>query len=244
MISSIITLLLIVPLCVEGGKVLILPGEYSHWHNMRMIVEELAERNHSGTVLVNSASPSVKSFQDDRVNFQVFQVPLEKHEVNAMWNEFIDLWMYQSRKLSKLQMFFKTIAVMDRMTSHNFIMCDGILRNAALMETLRGLKFEVILSDPMMPCSDVLADILELPFVLSLRLSFGYVFERECGQLPTPPSYVPVVPAQFTDHMDFVERLQNFLMYSSEIRVKVHKEDIYSFFMNDSMHVLAFFLSL
>ena len=94
MISSIITLLLIVPLCVEGGKVLILPGEYSHWHNMRMIVEELAERNHSVTVLVNSASPSVKSFQDDRVNFQVFQVPLEKHEVNAMWNEFIDIRLF------------------------------------------------------------------------------------------------------------------------------------------------------
>ena len=151
MISSITTLLLIVPLCVEGGKVLILPGEYSHWHNMRMIVEELAERNHSVTVLVNSASPSVKSFQGDRVNFQVFQAPLEKHGVNAKWNEFIDLWMYQSRKLSKLQMFLKTIAVMDRITSHNYIMCDGILRNAALMETLRGLKFEVILSDPMMP---------------------------------------------------------------------------------------------
>lgn len=209
-----------------------------------MLVEDLVERNHSVTVLINSASPSVKSFQGDRVNFQVFQAPLEKHGVNAKWNEFIDLWMYQSRKLSKLQMFFKTIAVMDCIISHNYIMCDGILRNAALMETLRGLKFEVILSDPMMPCSDVLADILELPFVLSLRLSFGYVFERECGQLPTPPSYVPVVPAQFTDHMDFVERLQNFLMYSSEIRVKVHKEDIYSFFMNDSMHVLAFFLSL
>ncbi|XP_063067064.1 UDP-glucuronosyltransferase 2A1-like isoform X1 [Engraulis encrasicolus] len=204
---------LMAPLCVESGKVLILPGEYSHWHNMRMIVDELVERNHSITVLVSSASPSVKSFKNDRVHFNIFQVPLEKHEVNNMWEEFVDLWMYQSRTLSKIQMFFKSIAVMDRVTSHNVIVCDGFLRNVAVMDTLKRSNFDVILSDPMMPCSDVLAEQLDVPFVLSLRLTFGYVFERECGQLPTPPSYVPAVPARFTDHMDFVERLQNFLMY-------------------------------
>ncbi|XP_041915826.1 UDP-glucuronosyltransferase 2A1-like isoform X1 [Alosa sapidissima] len=205
--------LLIVGVCVESGNVLILPGEYSHWHNMRMIVEELAERNHSITVLVNSASPSVKSFHDERVNFKIFQVPLEKHEVHAMWNEFVDVWMYQSRTASMPQMFFKIIAVMNRITAHNYVMCDGVLRNPMLIDALKLDKFEVILFDPMMPCGDVLAETLDIPFILSLRLTFGYVFERQCGQLPTPPSYVPAVPTQFTDHMEFMERLQNVLMY-------------------------------
>lgn len=205
--------LLLVHTCVESGKVLILPGEYSHWHNMRMIVEELAERNHSITVLINSASPSVNTFQSERVYFKIFQVPLVKDEVHAMWNEFVDLWMYQSRTATKIQMMFKTIDVMNRITSHNYVMCDGILRNKMIMDMLKDTKFDVILNDPMMPCGDVLAEALDIPFILSLRLTFGYVFERACGQLPTPPSYVPAVPAQLTDSMDFFERLQNFLMY-------------------------------
>ncbi|XP_063058635.1 UDP-glucuronosyltransferase 2A1-like [Engraulis encrasicolus] len=208
---------LMVPLYVESGKVLILPAEYSHWHNMRTIVDELAERNHNITVLVSSSSPSVKSFQSERVNFKIYQVPLGKDEVNDMWEEFTDLWMHQAWTASKIQMLFRTIAVMDRVTSHNVMICDGFLRNEEVIDTLKRSHFDVILSDPMMPCSDVLAEILAVPFVLSLRFTFGYSFERECGQLSTPPSYVPSVPAPtrfaFTDRMDFVERLQNFVMY-------------------------------
>ncbi|XP_062410401.1 UDP-glucuronosyltransferase 2C1-like [Sardina pilchardus] len=210
-ISSIVSLLLTVPLCVESGKALILPFEYSHWLHMRIIVEELAERNHSVTVLVHSASPSVKSFQDERVNFTIFQVPLVEHEVHAMWNEFFEIQMYPSA--SKLQVILDMMAIMDRHNSHNNIICDGILRNEALMNTLRQSNFDVILADPIMPCGEILADILDVPFVLSLRLTFGYVAERECGQLPTPPSYVPALPGKLTDRMHFMERLQNFLMY-------------------------------
>lgn len=69
-------LLFLVPL-VDGGHVLVFPGEYSHWLNMRSIMEELVSRNHSVTVLVSEASPSVK--YDDRraaakFNFLVYQV--------------------------------------------------------------------------------------------------------------------------------------------------------------------------
>ena len=46
----------------RGGKVLAVPGEYSHWHNMRVILEELLERNHSVSVLVMSESPSIGPF--------------------------------------------------------------------------------------------------------------------------------------------------------------------------------------
>lgn len=202
-----------VPLCADGRNVLILPWEYSHWHNMRVIVEALAEREHSITVLVHSASPSVKSYQDERVNFTFFPVPLEKHEVDVMWNDFFELQMYSSTAASTLQLFYETIAIMGRLSSHNNIICDGILRNETLMATLKGSNFEVIVSDPITPCGDLLAEILDVPFVLSLRLTFGYTAERECGQLPTPPSYVPAVPAQLTDHMDFLERLHNFVLY-------------------------------
>uniref|UniRef100_A0AAY5EYQ5 Uncharacterized protein n=1 Tax=Electrophorus electricus TaxID=8005 RepID=A0AAY5EYQ5_ELEEL len=75
--------------------------------------------------------------------------------------------------------------------------------------------YDVIFYDPVMPCSDLLAETLGVPHVLSFRLSFAYTFERLCGQMPAPPSYVPAVASQghLTDHMNFIERLENMLLY-------------------------------
>lgn len=59
------------------GHVLVFPGEYSHWLNMRSILEELVRRNHSVTVLVADASPSVNynnSRDATKFNFMVFKV--------------------------------------------------------------------------------------------------------------------------------------------------------------------------
>lgn len=60
-----------------AGRVLVFPGEYSHWLNARTIMDELVRRNHSVTVLVADASPSV-GFNDTRdaakFNFLVFKV--------------------------------------------------------------------------------------------------------------------------------------------------------------------------
>lgn len=60
-----------------GGRVLVFPGEYSHWLNARTIVDELVRRNHSVTVLVADASPSVEynnSRDAAKFNFLVYKV--------------------------------------------------------------------------------------------------------------------------------------------------------------------------
>lgn len=61
----------------DGGHVLVFPGEYSHWLNMRSIMEELVRRNHSVTILVSDASPSV-NYNNRRdaakFNFLVYKV--------------------------------------------------------------------------------------------------------------------------------------------------------------------------
>lgn len=60
-----------------GGHVLVFPGEYSHWLNARTIMDELVRRNHSVTVLVADASPSVgynNSRDAAKFNFLVFKV--------------------------------------------------------------------------------------------------------------------------------------------------------------------------
>lgn len=60
-----------------GGHVLVFPGEYSHWLNMRTILDELVKRSHSVTVLIADQSPSVdynNSRDAAKFNFLVFKV--------------------------------------------------------------------------------------------------------------------------------------------------------------------------
>ena len=96
-----------------------------------------------------------------------------------------------------------------------------MILNEHLIASISESHLDVMLSDPMMPCSDLLAETLGLPQVFSIRLSIAYGMERLCGQLPAPPSYVPAVAAQghLTDHMNFIERVENVLLYAAHTAI-------------------------
>lgn len=83
------------------------------------------------------------------------------------------------------------------------------------MTTLREAAFDAVLLDPMTVCGDLVADLLGLPLIVSLRLSFGAVLERHCGHAPAPPSFVPPPPLPYSDHMTFTERLIAAVTYAS-----------------------------
>ncbi|KAI4898943.1 hypothetical protein NFI96_026272, partial [Prochilodus magdalenae] len=202
-----------------SGNVLVLPGEYSHWHNMRVIVDELVARNHSVTVLVHTASPTVKHTQKESFKYMVFKINMEQEDARKVWQNFISAWMNQSvTGIQMLPMFWN---MMSNFKSYVEAVCEGMLLNKQLIASLREAHFDMLLYDPMMLCSDLLAETLGLPQVVSLRLSFAYSMERLCGQLPTPPSYVPAAATQghLTDHMSFIERVENLLLYIAHTSV-------------------------
>ncbi|KAL0970393.1 hypothetical protein UPYG_G00241350 [Umbra pygmaea] len=197
----------------HSGNVLVFPGEYSHWLNMRVILDELVTRNHSVTVLVCSASPSVNYTKPAGYSFKVYNVPFEKQDWQSLTDDFIDYWLYKAQNANMLQVGLKIKDVLGRMTDLQLKMCDSMFHNKEIMDYLRQAKFDVVLSDPMIPCTDLLADILNVPFVVSLRFSFGMAMERHCGQIPAPPSFVPAPPLTYTDKMSFFERVHNYFMY-------------------------------
>ncbi|XP_051545469.1 UDP-glucuronosyltransferase 2A2-like isoform X1 [Myxocyprinus asiaticus] len=197
----------------HGGHVLVLPGEYSHWSNMRNIVDELLDRNHNVTVLVNSASPSVNFRQRERFEYLVFDVPLDAHEVHSLSEQLLDIWMQHPRP-NIVRIGLQIMNLLGKLNTMQRTMCDSMLRSEELIKRLKAFKFDVLLYDPMIICSDLLAEILDLPIVLSLRFSLGFSMERICGHMPAPPSYVPVPPTEMTDHMSFVERLKNVIVYA------------------------------
>ncbi|XP_051751552.1 UDP-glucuronosyltransferase 2A1-like isoform X5 [Ctenopharyngodon idella] len=198
---------------VEAGRVLVLPGEYSHWLNMRVIVDALVDKNHSVTVLVSSSSATVQYARKERFDFNVFKVKMKKEEAIAVWSDFIHLWMNDTATT------YETITTIWRVMSNFMVLatdtCKGMFHNEDLLHTLQESHYDVLFSDPMMPCADLMAETLKIPHVISLRSTFAYNFEQICGQIPTPPSYVPAVAVQdhLTDHMSFTERVENMLLY-------------------------------
>uniref|UniRef100_A0A3B3URZ2 Uncharacterized protein n=1 Tax=Poecilia latipinna TaxID=48699 RepID=A0A3B3URZ2_9TELE len=82
------------------------------------------------------------------------------------------------------------------------------------MKKLKQGNYDVLFADPIYPGSDLTADMLGIPLVFSLRFSLAHNWERMCGQLPAPPSFVPAAMSKLTDKMDFLERLWNVLFYA------------------------------
>ncbi|XP_049321361.1 UDP-glucuronosyltransferase 2A1-like [Astyanax mexicanus] len=194
-----------------GGNILVLPGEYSHWLNMKVIVDELLSRNHSVTLLTHSATPFIKYPQKENFRYLVFNISRKEEDVKVMWKNFINVWMNDTIS-GTLSLFWNTMFDFE-----NYLetVCEGMLLNKDLIASLKESNFEAVLYDPMMPCSDLLAETLSLPSVMSLRLSPAYVMERWCGQMPAPPSYVPAVASQghLSDQMNFIERVENMVLY-------------------------------
>ncbi|XP_030581590.1 UDP-glucuronosyltransferase 2C1-like isoform X2 [Archocentrus centrarchus] len=212
-----LALLLLLPVApAHGGHVLAFPGEFSHWLNMRTILEELLKRNHSVTVLVPDASPSINynnSYEAAKFNFLVFKVSYSKEEYLSIMQEFIHFSMYESHASSLLHKFMKMNYFMGRTLDFGRQQCDGMLKNEQLMAILKDATFDAVLQDPMAMCGDLVAEVLGVPLILSLRFSIGSVMERHCGHAPSPPSYVPLAPLPYSDHMTFTERLINMVTY-------------------------------
>lgn len=213
------------------GHVLVLPGEYSHWYNMRVIVDELLERNHSVTVLVHTSSPTVKAGQQERFNFISFNISVPEREAEQLNQQLIALWTEQGQSGSeRLARFW---SVLQGMARYSGAVCDGLFTDSRLVTSLKAQRFDAMLFDPMMPCADLLAEALSLPRLMSIRLSLGFSLERLCGQMPAPPSYVPAagVHNHLTDHMDFNQRLENVLLYAVQtVMLRLHM------FLTSSQH--------
>ncbi|XP_039615463.1 UDP-glucuronosyltransferase 2A1-like isoform X3 [Polypterus senegalus] len=208
---SLVLLQLFMTETAMGEKVLVWPMEDSHWINMKFILDELVHRGHDITVLLYSGSTILK--QNSSYNFETFEVPGPHQSLPEFLEDILNLLMYETSSQSLLHLAWKIRSLFKKGAHIMRGICDGILRNEELLNKLHQTQFDVILSDPLMTCSELIADKLGIPFIYTFRFSFGNTMERLCGQLPSPFSYVPSVGLQFTDKMTFVDRMKNTLAY-------------------------------
>ncbi|XP_037685854.1 UDP-glucuronosyltransferase 2A3-like [Choloepus didactylus] len=198
--------------CGLGGKVLVWPFDMSHWLNMKIILEELTARGHEVTVLVPSDNFIMNHDKPSTPNFKLVPVPNGGQRFMNIINECLDVSVNVMPKLS----FWQSAMILQDMflqsTGEIKILCENVVHNQTLMKKLKETNYNVMIIDPFMPCGELVAELLAIPFVHTLRASVAGVLEKYCGKLPAPPSYVPVPTSGLGDKMTFLERLKNLLI--------------------------------
>ncbi|XP_076993273.1 UDP-glucuronosyltransferase 2A1 isoform X4 [Tamandua tetradactyla] len=197
-----------------GGNVLIWPMEGSHWLNVKIIIDELIKKEHNVTVLVASGALFITPTYNTSLTFEIYKVPFGKERIEAVIKNFVLTWLENRPSPSTIWRFYREMAKVIKdfhMVSRE--LCDGVLQNQKLMEKIKKSKFEVLVSDPVFPCGDIIALKLGIPFVYSLRFSPASTVEKHCGKVPYPPSYVPAVLSELSDQMSFTDRIRNFISY-------------------------------
>ncbi|KAM8801683.1 UDP-glucuronosyltransferase 2A1 isoform 3-T3 [Rhynchonycteris naso] len=197
-----------------GGNVLIWPMEGSHWLNVKTITDELIKKQHNVTVLVASGALFIEPTYNSPLKFEVYKVPFGKERIAEVIKDFVLTWMENRPSPSTIWTFYQEIGkVLKDFHAICREICDGVLKNQKLMEKMKKSKFEVLISDPVFPCGDLVALKLGIPFIYSLRFSPASTVEKHCGKTPYPPSYVPAILSELTDQMSFTDRIRNFISY-------------------------------
>ncbi|XP_074889387.1 UDP-glucuronosyltransferase 2A2-like isoform X2 [Buteo buteo] len=196
------------------GNVLVWPTEGSHWLNVKIVIEELIRRGHSVTVLVSNASLFIKPRAEAAAKFEVYNVPFRKDTVENLIEDVVALWLNNRPTTLTFWQFYKELGKLSKNWHQmNRLMCDAVLTNRELMAHLQGSSYDLLLSDPVTLCGDLLALKLAIPFIFSLRFSPASTVERHCGKMPAPPSYAPAALSELTDRMSFGERIKNIVSY-------------------------------
>ncbi|XP_053219322.1 UDP-glucuronosyltransferase 2C1-like isoform X2 [Podarcis raffonei] len=197
----------------SSGNVLIWPADDSHWINLKFIMNELRARGHRVTVLLPSFFRIIDPSEPSPFPIEVISAPFSKAEMEDLLQDYIHLCTYGIRELSSWEFFSKLNALVTHVMGRYKTVCHIAVTNEKLLEKMESAGFDVLLADPLIPCAELLAQKLRIPFIYTYRFSFGNTVERLCGCMPAPPSYVPASTGELTDRMTFIERVRNLLFY-------------------------------
>ncbi|KFV15140.1 UDP-glucuronosyltransferase 1-1, partial [Tauraco erythrolophus] len=194
----------------EGGKLLVVPQDGSHWLSMRMVLEKLRERGHEIIAVIPEATLLMKSSQSFTI--RTYSVPYTQEFVDRYYNSIGEKIFNNAPFLEKYTSLLSNMSEMTNMFSST---CRRLLYDEELMKYLQDSKFDAIMMDPVLPCGPIVAEYLCLPSVYFMR-GLPCTLDYKATQCPSPFSYVPKTFSSSSDHMTFTERVKNFLIGSSE----------------------------
>uniref|UniRef100_A0A8B9Z2S0 glucuronosyltransferase n=1 Tax=Buteo japonicus TaxID=224669 RepID=A0A8B9Z2S0_9AVES len=194
----------------EGGKLLVVPQDGSHWLSMRVVLEKLWERGHEIVAVIPDATLLMKSSQSFTI--KTYSVPYTQEFVDRYYHSIGEKSFDNSPFLEKFTILFSNISEMTSIFSST---CRHLLYDEELMKYLQESKFDAIMVDPVLPCGPIVAEYLSLPSVYFMR-GLPCILDYKATQCPSPFSYVPRTFTSSSDHMTFMERATNLLVGFSE----------------------------
>ena len=225
------------------GKVLVWPVEFSHWLNIKTILEELVTRGHEVTVLISSASTIPNSSKPSTMEFETFPVSLTKTDYENFIERLLEEWTYVSK--DSFWSYLSTVrSLFWEFFDTTLSICKDAVSNKKLMTKLQESRFDILIADAVGPCGELLAELLKIPFVYSHYSSPGHIIEKNSGRLPLPPSYVPVMLSELSDRMTFMERIKNmFYTLYFELFFPTYKEKKWNQFYSEVLGKLGFLMA-
>ncbi|XP_005392868.1 PREDICTED: UDP-glucuronosyltransferase 2B17-like isoform X1 [Chinchilla lanigera] len=210
------TILLLLHLCCyfsagRCGKVLVWPMDYSHWLNIQVILTELVQRGHEVTVLRPSSSVFLYLNSPSDIKFETFLTSSNTEDMKNFFERTLDTWIYTVPKDTYWKHFPRLQGLLWEFSDVYYNITEGAVRNKKLMTKLQDSKFDVLLADAIFPGGDLMAELLKIPLVYTLRFSPGYTYEKYNAGLLFPPSYVPVILSRLSSQMTFMERVKNLM---------------------------------
>ncbi|XP_055461467.1 UDP-glucuronosyltransferase 2B17-like isoform X1 [Psammomys obesus] len=193
------------------GKVLVWPMEYSHWMNLKIILDELVQRGHEVTVLRPSASILLDPEKSPGLKFETFSTTISKDDLENFFTKIVTMWTYELPRDTCLSYSPLLQNIFTEYSAYYQSLCKDTVSNKQLMAKLQKSKFDVLISDAIAPCGELIAELLHLPFLYSLRFTPGYTLEKYNGGFVLPPSYVPMILSGLGGQMTFLERVKNMI---------------------------------
>ncbi|XP_005908559.1 UDP-glucuronosyltransferase 2B31 isoform X4 [Bos mutus] len=164
------------------GKVLVWPVEYSHWMNMKIILDELVMRGHEVTVLTSSASILIDPNKPSAIKFENFSVSLTKDDFEDALKNFVGNWTDLTNSFWTFPLLLQSL--FDEYSDLTLKICKELISNKKFMTKLHESRFDVVLADTVGPCGEP-TTLLETMGKAEFWLFRSYWdFEYPCPLLP------------------------------------------------------------
>ncbi|NXW94900.1 UD16 glucuronosyltransferase, partial [Alopecoenas beccarii] len=194
----------------EGGKLLAVPQDGSHWLSMRVVLEKLQERGHEIVAVIPEATLLLNSSQSFTI--KTYSVPYTQEFLDRYYDSIGESSFDNCPFLVKYAVLLVNMSELANIFSST---CRHLLYNEELMKYLNDTKFDAVMTDPVLPCGPIVAEYLSLPSVYFMR-GLPCTLDHKATQCPSPFSYVPKTFTASSDHMTFTERVKNLLVGISE----------------------------
>ncbi|XP_066178459.1 UDP-glucuronosyltransferase 1A1-like isoform X3 [Sylvia atricapilla] len=190
-----------------AGKLLVVPVEGSHWLSMRELLDTLQQRGHEVVVVAPEVSWHIKPSKS--FVMKMYPVPFTQEEMDEVFKGSVEVFFEEGPFLERV---IRQYHQAKKSSALFLAACTHLIHNKELMKYLEETKFDAVLTDPFLPCGQIVAEHLSLPSIYFLQ-QIPCGLEYQATQCPNPPSYVPRVFTDLTDHMTFLQRVKNMIYH-------------------------------